>query len=305
MTTFFKRGGPGSGRKPYTYPRERWLLGKGGESGKNCSSCKEFARMGWKPLGFFPEQRSNTTYCQESCDCRMEYNHAEYAEGLKRITDWKKWQRWFGMVYRSNNMAYELKGNCVHKSGEKEPLKCHASKAEAEAHMKALYANVKNASAPIQFFPTVIKEGGAGSGNFGHAGRPGEVGGSGPGGSPDKFKISDKELISITKKSIQNLGKKINTWSARDQIMNLSNEYLHTDYASLSGEKGLAIAKSLVDQLNKLDTKILLEIGDKFPGVIEWPEVKAPADYGGAYEDITGKIYFPEDNEPLPKTRIS
>ena len=37
-------------------------------------------------------------------------------------------------------MPYEIKGNCVHKKGEEEPIKCHKTHEEAEAHMKALYA---------------------------------------------------------------------------------------------------------------------------------------------------------------------
>lgn len=37
-------------------------------------------------------------------------------------------------------MPYLMKGKCVYKEGEDEPIKCHATEEEAKAHMAALYA---------------------------------------------------------------------------------------------------------------------------------------------------------------------
>ena len=71
----------------------------------------------------------------------------------------------------------------------------HASWEKATAHLRALYANAPDADketekkavevlAEIGYEAAFVKgvlvatKGGAGSGNFGHAGRPGEVGGS-------------------------------------------------------------------------------------------------------------------------------
>lgn len=42
-------------------------------------------------------------------------------------------------------MPYKLKGNCVVKSDTGATVKCHATHAEAVAHLRALYANVKDA----------------------------------------------------------------------------------------------------------------------------------------------------------------
>jgi hypothetical protein len=38
-------------------------------------------------------------------------------------------------------MPWETKGLCVHKKGDPKPLKCHKTKEEADAHIKALYAS--------------------------------------------------------------------------------------------------------------------------------------------------------------------
>ena len=46
-------------------------------------------------------------------------------------------------------MPYMLDGNCVHKKNadgsQGERVKCHSSRQKAEAHLKALYANVPDA----------------------------------------------------------------------------------------------------------------------------------------------------------------
>jgi hypothetical protein len=63
-------------------------------------------------------------------------------------------------------MPYFLKGNCVWQGTEEEPVKevkCHASEAEATAHIRALYANVEDADEKAAW-DAEIEKGGPGSG---------------------------------------------------------------------------------------------------------------------------------------------
>lgn len=90
-------------------------------------------------------------------------------------------------------MPWKLKGKCVVKDNDTEDVvKCHDTEEAAQKHLSALQANYHPTKSDPR--PSIIKpvlqgsqfpkslKGGAGSGNFGHRGRPGAVGGSGSGG---------------------------------------------------------------------------------------------------------------------------
>jgi hypothetical protein len=67
-------------------------------------------------------------------------------------------------------------------TGETVPGGEHKEKGKALAHLRALYANVEDVKMDGDLALLKVQElfkGGKGSGNFGHKGRPGEVGGSG------------------------------------------------------------------------------------------------------------------------------
>lgn len=55
-------------------------------------------------------------------------------------------------------MPWELVGNCVHKKGEAEPVPggCHATRAEAEAHLRALYASEDAGCEKMALAPTLL-----------------------------------------------------------------------------------------------------------------------------------------------------
>lgn len=59
-------------------------------------------------------------------------------------------------------MPYKLKGNCVVKTDTGATVKCHSTKAKAQAHLKALYANVEDAKemklTPKEFKDQYLKE---------------------------------------------------------------------------------------------------------------------------------------------------
>jgi hypothetical protein len=71
---------------------EYWVLGSGGKSGENCPICIGFYNMGGRPLGYFPEQRAHTTYCEEYCTCHMEYSDGEDHSEVERYIDWQDWE---------------------------------------------------------------------------------------------------------------------------------------------------------------------------------------------------------------------
>lgn len=71
---------------------EYWVLGEGGKSGENCPICIGFNAMGGQPLGYFPEQRTHTTYCEEYCSCHMEYSDGQDHTDIERYTDWQDWE---------------------------------------------------------------------------------------------------------------------------------------------------------------------------------------------------------------------
>jgi hypothetical protein len=78
-----------------------------------------------------------------------------------------------------------------------------------------------------------------------------------------KAEMPPKKIIAKVKASLNNLAQNVNTWSARDTIMTLANEYLGTDYVSLGGEEGVKTAAKLARQLRNLPDDMLLEIEDK------------------------------------------
>lgn len=92
-------------------------------------------------------------------------------------------------------MPYQLQGNCVMKKnsdGSLSTVKCHPSREKALNHLRALYVNVEDA------------KGGPGSGNFGHEGRPGMVGGSssdGGGSTLYDLKPGDKVTVYLPDRS--------------------------------------------------------------------------------------------------------
>jgi hypothetical protein len=49
-------------------------------------------------------------------------------------------------------MPYELRGNCVHKTGDDVPIKCHDTREKAVAHLAALQANVPDAQESIRLY---------------------------------------------------------------------------------------------------------------------------------------------------------
>jgi hypothetical protein len=49
-------------------------------------------------------------------------------------------------------MPFELRGNCVHKTGDDAPIKCHETHEEAVAHLAALQANVEDATESINLY---------------------------------------------------------------------------------------------------------------------------------------------------------
>lgn len=84
--------------------KERWVLGNGGTSGQNCAKCREFAAMGDKPLGFFPAQRMESTYCGPDCSCHFEYSDGKSYD-LERIQHWEEWENWNSHMNRSNDLT--------------------------------------------------------------------------------------------------------------------------------------------------------------------------------------------------------
>lgn len=50
------------------------------------------------------------------------------------------------LLFMEKAMPYEIKNKCVYKQDEAEPIKCHATEEEAQAHMAALYAAESEAS---------------------------------------------------------------------------------------------------------------------------------------------------------------
>jgi hypothetical protein len=49
-------------------------------------------------------------------------------------------------------MPFELRGNCVHKTGDDTPIKCHENHEDAVAHLAALQANVPDAQENIRLY---------------------------------------------------------------------------------------------------------------------------------------------------------
>jgi hypothetical protein len=77
---------------PVVEVTETWVLGYGGKSGENCPICIGFSNMGPMFLGYFPEQRTHTTYCEEFCTCHMEYSDGQDHPEVQRYTDWQDWE---------------------------------------------------------------------------------------------------------------------------------------------------------------------------------------------------------------------
>jgi hypothetical protein len=114
---------------------------------------------------------------------------------------------------------------------------------------------------------TIRLKGGVGSGNHGHKGRPGEVGGSAPKGSSASAAVdnssdvmSPNEIVSAARSSIKLLSRNTAVWAARDSIMLLANKYLSTDYMSLGGEEGKITARRLAQQLLSLSNADILRM---------------------------------------------
>jgi len=113
---------------------------------------------------------------------------------------------------------------------------------------------------------TIRLKGGAGSGNFGHKGRPGEVGGSLPRGSSASASdntsdiMDPNEIVRDARSSLKLLSRNTATWAARDSIMLLANKYLGTDYMSLGGEEGKITARRLAGQLLSLSNADILKM---------------------------------------------
>ena len=124
----------------------------------------------------------------------------------------------------------------------------------------------------------VAKKGGSGSGDFGHSGRPGQVGGSsgghGGGGVPSdtesgktdigKGGMSDKEVIRSARRSLKNMAANVHQWSVRDSLMTIANDFLGKDYVALGGESGKATAHHLAQQLSHLPNEQMLELYEKY-----------------------------------------
>jgi hypothetical protein len=49
-------------------------------------------------------------------------------------------------------MPFELRGNCVHKTGDDVPIKCHDTREKAVEHLAALQANVPDAQESIRLY---------------------------------------------------------------------------------------------------------------------------------------------------------
>jgi len=78
------------GRKAPEQPiTEEWILGNGPV---HCPKCIEFSEMGEMPLGFFPMQRTETTYCEEACTCTMDYSDGQDHDDVLRYDDWASWE---------------------------------------------------------------------------------------------------------------------------------------------------------------------------------------------------------------------
>lgn len=90
-------------------------------------------------------------------------------------------------------MAMKDRSKQLSKTTWKDPTRSLSRLAKIESKLVALFRNyrkrvlaeLKPAEHPFTQMEPLV-HGGPGSGNFGHAGRPGEVGGSGPGGAPSE-----------------------------------------------------------------------------------------------------------------------
>lgn len=110
--------------------------------------------------------------------------------------------------------------------------------------------------------PEEVTEGGQGSGNYGHSGRPGEVGGSGEGGGPTD-RIS--KATGKSKKEIErDYGKRIKGYTTSeekrviagipDEVKNRSKEFPDPAWRAVYGFSGLSKAPAPKDVVLQKDT---------------------------------------------------
>lgn len=119
-------------------------------------------------------------------------------------------------------------------------------------------------------------KGGTGSGNHGHSGRPGKVGGSSGGGvvgghtgAGDDVPAggmvhSPQDMLNVTKRGLKKMADNVNQWSVRDSVMRMANKYLGTDLLALGGKEGQATAKRLLADLSTLPNSELMNLFDDF-----------------------------------------
>jgi hypothetical protein len=165
---------------------------------------------------------------------------------------------------------------CVHKKNADgtagERLKCHETEGEAQDHMRALYASVTEAKLFEYMLMVHEAKGGEGSGNFGHAGRPGEIGGSAPGeGATGDRPISDpvlKHVDAYTK----------NAYYSVNQI--LREDKSPEDLEDLT-EVELAEHEKVQKRIKAIDQAI-----EKFGETAPPPEFVYRGDDGGAIHNV-------------------
>lgn len=135
-------------REMYLGSLERRVLG---DSAESCEDCIELAARGWQPPGLMPD--IGDTECGPGCNCTYEFENTEL-----------------------DNLARSFGG-----ANAKFPASEHP-----QINRQGTPTTPRPKPKQIDLFPDLIDnksmKGGSGSGNFGHRGRPGEVGGSGPGG---------------------------------------------------------------------------------------------------------------------------
>lgn len=103
---------------------------------------------------------------------------------------------------------------------------------------------------------TIVKNGGKGSGNFGHSGRPGEVGGSAPSGTAPQGKTSEKRAYDHLRNNYTKLGfdaSLVDTDFADDKAMTIFSSLESSDIMQLAEDKVKAddIYYSLEGNINK------------------------------------------------------